>query len=235
MRAIKPLPSLTAQVYQAILDEICDGALPSGTHLVQEELADRLDVSRHPVQQAMALLKADGIVEEVGKRGLCVAKLDLGAMRHHYDIRAALDGLAARGAAQRAKRDSAVAADIEQRGRAILAAGEAAVADAVIPRQIRQEEAFHNLIYDASGNPLLSRTAEPHWRFLRRAMGDVLRYAETPPAIWRQHAEILDAIVMGDPKLAEKRAVNHILVAADTLEKRLKDHGAVSTEPATPA
>ncbi len=235
MRAIKTLPSLTEQVYQAILDEICDGALPSGTHLVQEELADRLDVSRQPVQQALARLKADGIVQDVGKRGLCVAKLDLSAMRHHYDIRAALDGLAARRAAERARRDSAVAADIEQRGRAILAAGEAAVADGVVPRQIREDEAFHNLIYDASGNSLLSRTAEPHWRFLRRVMGDVLRYAEPPPAIWRQHAEILDAIVVGDPKIAEKRAVNHILVAAETLEKRLKEHGAVSNEPATPA
>jgi len=223
MKTIRPAPGLAEQVYQAILDEICDGALAPGEHLVQEQLAERLGVSRQPIQQAMALLKADGMVEDVGKRGVRVAPLDLDLMRHHYDIRAALDGLAARAAAERARVNPAMAADLRRRGRAILAAGEAAVAKGAVREQIRHDERLHALIYEASGNPLLARTAEPHWRFLRRVMGEVLRHGEPPRTIWRQHAEILDAIVAGDPALARDRAVSHILMAADMLASAFAD------------
>lgn len=235
MKPIQSAPKLTEQVYHAILDEICDGALPPGAHLVQEQLAERLGVSRQPVQQAMTLLKAGGIVVEVGagRRGLCVAALDLTAMRHHYDIRSVLDGLAARGAARRAQNDPTVAADIETRGRTILSLGESALAGGAVAKQIQHDEAFHVLLYDVSGNPLLARTAEMHWQFLRRAMGDVLRHAESPRDIWRQHARILDAIVAGDAELAERRALDHIRLAADLLALHMTT--ASDREEQTPA
>lgn len=63
---IRTAPGLAEQVYRAVLDEICDGALAPGASLVQEQLAERFGVSRQPIQQAMALLKADGLVEEAG-------------------------------------------------------------------------------------------------------------------------------------------------------------------------
>ncbi len=218
MKPIQTLPNLTEQAYQAILDEICEGALTPGTHLVQEHLAAQLRVSRQPIQQAMALLKADGMVEDVGKRGMRVASLDLTLMRHHYDIRASLDGLAARLAATRAS-DPAVADDLQQRGRVILANGQKSVEDQAVRDMIHHDEAFHNLIYETSGNPLLARTAEPHWRFLRRVMGEVLRSAEPPKDIWRQHAEILTALVKADPERAEQLATEHVRLAAVTLEQ----------------
>lgn len=230
MKTIESAPGLAEQVYQVIHDAICDGSLAPGEHLVQEQVAARLGVSRQPVQQAMALLKADGLVEEVGKRGLRVAELDLGLMRHHYEIRAALDGFAARAAADRAYANADVAADIARRGRIILDAGEAAVTDGDTGSQIRHDEAFHSFIYEASGNPLLAATAEPHWRFLRRVMGDVLRYAESPNTIWRQHARMLEAIVAGDGAGAAEMAVSHIHVAADMLEETARQ---VQTERRT--
>lgn len=219
---IRTAPGLAEQVYRAVLDEICDGALAPGAPLVQEQLAERFGVSRQPIQQAMALLKADGLVEEAGRRGARVAALDPARMRHHYEIRAALDGLAARRAAERAAGDSARARDAERRGGGILEAGARAVAAGEIRAQIRHDEAFHRLLYDLSGNPLLARTAEVHWRFLRRTMGEVLRHAEPPSAIWRQHAEILDAIVAGDAARAEALAVSHIHIAAETLADALE-------------
>ena len=93
---IRTIPGLAQEVYHAVLDDICDVVLPPGAHLEQEQFAERLDVSRQRIGQAMALLKADGLVEVAGRHGLRVAALDLALMRHDYDIRAALDGLAAR-------------------------------------------------------------------------------------------------------------------------------------------
>ena len=224
MVVIQTVPGLAEQVYQAVLDEISDGVLSPGAHLVQEQLAERFGVSRQPIQQAIALLKADGLVEEAGKRGVRVTSLNVTLMRHHYEIRAALDGLAARCAAQRAKENPAVAREAERRGRLILDAGVEAVGAGVPREQIRHDEAFHTLVYELSGNPLLPRTVDTHWRFLRRVMGEVLRHAEPPSTIWRQHAEILDAITAGDADLAEAHAVAHIHVAADTLADALTDH-----------
>lgn len=221
MSVIRNAPGLGEQVYQAILDRICDGRLEPGTHLKQEQMAEWLDVSRQPIQQAMARLKADGMVEEVGRRGLRVAAVDLTRMHHHYDIRAVLDGLAARRAAERARDEAGLADEIDRRGRAILADGAAAVAAGATADQIRHDETFHGLLYEKSGNPLLLRTAEPHWRFLRRVMGDVLRHAQTPETIWRQHGEILAAVVAGAPDLAEERAVAHIMDAATMLDRAL--------------
>jgi DNA-binding GntR family transcriptional regulator len=216
-----PLPArsnLTDRVYEAILDEICNGTIAAGTHLVQEQIAARLDVSRQPVQQAMALLKADGLLAEVGRRGLQVMPLNLELMRHHYDVRAALDGLAARLAAEAVK---AGAHGPRKAGEAILKAGAEAVAAGDLAGQVRQDAAFHRIIYDASQNPLLADSAEPHWRYLRRAMSQVLRHAQTPQTIWRQHAEILEAILAGDPEAAARTAIDHCLTAAVRLGQAL--------------
>ena len=144
----------------------------------------------------MALLKADGLVEETGKRGLTVARLDLTRMRYHYDIRAVLDGYGARAAAAAVKAGTTAARKFEARARSIIAAGAAAVAHGSVRDQIRHDEALHMLIYAFSGNPVLAETAEPNWRFLRRAMADVLRHAEPPETIWDQHRAIIDAILV---------------------------------------
>jgi len=217
MRPLKIQPSLAEQVYDVIVEQICDGELPAGAHLVQEDLAASLGVSRQPVQQALALLKADGMVREIGRRGLQVVALDLDAMVHHYEIRAALDGLAARLSAARTSADPDLAKELAGTGRYIIRRGEVARDEGHVHDQVREDEAFHKLFYEYSGNPLMSQTAETHWRFLRRAMADVMRYAELPRGIWTQHAEILDAVVAGDAVLAERLAVDHALGAAGLL------------------
>ena len=218
MKPIEPPPSLTERVYQLIVDDICSGRMTPGTHLVQEQLATTLGVSRQPIQQALALLKADGLIEEVGKRGMQVAALDTTAMWHHYDIRAALDALAAGSSARRAAGNPRIAADIDKRARKILAAGQKAIIKGSIVEQVRQDELFHGLFYEFSGNPFLVRTVEPHWRFLRRVMGEVLRYAEPPRDIWQQHVNILEAVIGGDEKSAARLASEHIRLAAETLQ-----------------
>lgn len=221
-RVIKKTPSMADQVYRVIVDEICDGTLMPGTHLVQELMADRLGVSRQPIQQAMNRLKADGMVEELGRRGLFVSPLDPGRMRDHYGVRAALDGWAAREAARRAASDPDAAREISMKGSRIVALGRDAATKADVAGLVRHDSDFHFAIYDASGNAMIATAAEPHWRFLRRAMAEVLRKAFTPTDIWDQHEAILNAIVAGDPTMAERLATNHIEGAADRLSRALK-------------
>jgi len=214
-------PNLTDQVYDALVDEICDGRLAPGRHLVQERLAERFGVSRQPIQQTMSRLKADGMVEEIGRRGLFVTRIDPARMLDNYGVRAALDGWAAKTAALRVSGNAELRDRVDAEGRALLEAAATAISAQDVAGLVKLDYAFHSQIYAASGNRLIVETAEPHWRFLRRAMGDVLRKAENPVEIWRQHRAILEAIVAGDAtaamELAEAHARDAALLLADAL------------------
>ena len=98
---LQAAPDLVDQVYQALLDAISDGSLAPGARITQEDLAERLAVSRQPVLQALRLLKKDGLVSDAPGRGLLVAPLDAAWIAHTYQVRGALDVLAARLAASR--------------------------------------------------------------------------------------------------------------------------------------
>lgn len=217
MQRIPVTPSRTELVYHALLDEICAGTLMPGTHLVQEQLASRLGVSRQPIQQAMALLKADGLVSESGGRGLYVAPLDVRVMRQRYEIREVLDALAAKKAALNLRDGHVARADIEAAGTAILLDGFAALDRDDIARMVQHDVAFHRFLYGASGNGFIATTAEPHWRYLQRAMGEVLRHAQPGRVIWTQHRAILDAVLSGNPDAAAKAAQAHVSAAAARL------------------
>ncbi len=213
---LAPHPSLVEQAYDAILGEIADGTLAPNTHLVQEVLAERYGVSRQPIQQALLLLKNDGIVQD-GRRGLIVAPLDMQMMHDRYQVRATLDALAARLAARRCAASAEVAAHTKRQGERILEVGFAAVAAGAIKAMIAHDVAFHAFVYDASGNPMIRPTAEIHWRFLRRVMGEVLRKSEPPISIWQQHRAILAAIAAGAAEDAEALILSHIESAAARL------------------
>lgn len=222
MKALSVSPSLTEQVYRTIADEILGGRLQPGEHLVQEQLAADLGVSRQPIQQAMALLKADGMVEEVGKRGLRVASLDLGRMRCHYDIRCLLDGYAARSTAEAVKAGLVDPDMLNRQLDEIFTGGADAIASESVHDQIRHDEAFHKLIYDLSGNTVLRGTIEPHWRYMRRVMAEVLMHAEPATMVWDQHRVIADAILAGDAETAGVAAEDHVRTATRRLTQALQ-------------
>lgn len=223
MQPLASVPSRTEQVYLAIRDNICDCTLEPGRHLVQEELAATLGVSRQPVQQAMLLLKSDGLVVERGGRGLYVAPIDREAMVHHYQIRMVLDVLAARLVAERSAVDPAFKAQLRTEGEAILSQGTAAAQSGDAAAAVRHDVAFHSFIYDLSGNPLIGPAAEAHWLFLRRVMIGVMLHAERGPLVWSQHRDILDALVAGDVALGTSLATEHVTGAQEALIRALDE------------
>src|ERR1700734_2835303 len=105
MIPLDPLPNLIDQVYERILAGITDRTLPPGHRIRQNELAEKLGVSRQPVSHALHLLHRQGLVAESGRKGFEVTRLDPQRIRQLYEVRGALDALAARLSAQRAKSD----------------------------------------------------------------------------------------------------------------------------------
>lgn len=201
------------EVYKSLLDAISDGSLAPGARVTQEEIAEQLHVSRSPVLQALRLLKKDGLVHDAPGRGIVIAPLDPVWIGNLYQVRGALDALAARLAAQRKY-------DI---GQDVLAAGRAAASGKNVKAMIDADIAFHTAIYQASGNPLIFEITQLHWVHLRRVMGAVLQSVVQRESIWDEHESIAKAIASGDGQLAARLTEGHATRARDNLISRLEE------------
>ncbi|KNZ32354.1 MAG: GntR family transcriptional regulator [Methylibium sp. NZG] len=220
MKAIVAQPNLVEQVRDAILEEVASGAIAPGDRIIQEQIAQALGVSRQPVQQALALLRNQGVLLDAPGRGLLVAPLDPAHVQHMYDIRAAIEGLAARRAAELGAERAAKA------GPALIEAGRKAVAAGSVAKLIAADMKFHEFIYALSANPLIATALEAHLTYTQRLMGEVLIRDEKPRDIWDQHEAILKAIVSADAERAETLVRSHLTQAAGFMVKRLRGKSA---------
>ncbi|HEY0231171.1 MAG TPA: GntR family transcriptional regulator [Dokdonella sp.] len=179
--------------------------------MTQEDVAARMNVSRMPVLQALQLLRKDGFVHDAPGRGVLVAPLDADWTAKLYEVRGALDSLAARlAAARRVRLDP----EMLKTGRRMAKSG--AVKD-----MIDADMHFHLAIYRASGNPLIEESARLHWAHLRRVMGAVLSTTRQRTTIWDEHQAIADAIAEGAVQRAGKLADVHAENASGNLVSRL--------------
>jgi DNA-binding GntR family transcriptional regulator len=133
-----------------------------------------------------------------------------------YDIRAAIEGLAARRAAELGAERAAKA------GPALIEAGRKAVAAGSVAKMIAADMRFHEFIYALSGNPLIEPALESHLTYTQRVMGEVLIRDEKPRDIWDQHEAILEAVMEGDGDRAEALVRSHLIQAAGFMVARLR-------------
>ena len=208
--SLAKIPSRTDyvdEVYKSLLDAISAGTLAPGERITQEDLAEKLNVSRSPVLQALRLLKKDGLLEEAPGRGLVVTQLDPTRFGHLYQVRGSLDALAARLASNRKARIPL----------SLIEAGRKAAAGDDVNALIDADTAFHKAIYEASGNPFIIESAMLHWIHLRRVMGAVHQYQLGRGGIWDEHAAIVQAIHDGDADLAATLSEQHTDSARESL------------------
>jgi DNA-binding GntR family transcriptional regulator len=208
---LQSTPDLVEQVHRALLDAISTGALAPGQRLTQEDIARQLAVSRQPVLQALRLLRQDGLLLDAPGRGVLVAPIDPAAITQVYQVREALDVLAARLAAQRRQ---PIAPAFLERGRAAAAGGD-------MLALIEADLAFHQAIYAAAGNPLIAQSATLHWWHVRRAMGLVLQRSALRRPVWDEHAAIAAAIAVGDVERAGALMAAHDQNASAHMQAQL--------------
>jgi DNA-binding GntR family transcriptional regulator len=215
-------PVLIDRAYERLLAAIADGTLPGGRRIRQEELAAMLGVSRQPISHALQLLKRQRLVEEAGKRGLIVCSIDAARIRELYQVRTALDALAARLAAARIATREASAAERRAAQRA-LAAGLALGPSDPVSAYIEADVAFHTALYRLSGNRALDETVAAQWPHMKRSMGAVLDDPQQRPLVWAEHDQILRLVLAGDGDAAEAAARHHTARAGAETARRIAD------------
>ena len=206
---------LVDQVYQAIRKQILSGTLNPKSPLRQEELAEQLGVSRQPVSHALVLLEREGLVSDYGRKGKMVAPIVPEQLRNLYQVRGAIDGLAAYLCATRVNND------VRNLLTKLVDQGDAATGNGSIQSLALADIAFHRALYEQSGNPEIMRLADQSWSHMVRSMHQVLEDQSLRSGIWDDHRAIAEAIIDGDPELARERATEHANSAGQMTYQRL--------------
>lgn len=190
--------------YNSLLDALREGQLNPGDRLRETELAERFGVSRTPVREAIRQLEADGIVTHVPRQGACIRTLDYAEVMDLYEMRAVLEGTAARLAA-RAASDIEIEElfDMNQTLKGTSNAAEAFM----LNRQ------FHAAILDAAKNRFLSRSITSLQKALMILGPTTLTEPDRAEKAVAEHFGVLDAIKSRDGELAEAEMRAHIEAA----------------------
>lgn len=207
MEAIAPNKSLVEKTYDALIDAICTGVLRPGDRLSQDEVAERLNVSRQPVNSAIAMLKTQRFVKDTGRRGVVVAPVDRRLFESIYQVRSAIEPLAVELATPR------LDAGTTRRGREIVERGTTLMQRGDTKGVLQADIDFHMLICGLSGNDIIVDTMHLNWQHLRRSMGEVLRFPGMTLQVWKEHRAIFEAMVRGDATEAATLMRKHIVEA----------------------
>ncbi len=207
-RPLEPLAAgalLANRTYEALKAAVLANRLPPGTALSVPELARQLDVSRSPVREAVQRLIYDGLATHVPHRGAEVSRVDIPDLQDLYVVREQLEGLAARLATERL--DAVSLAELRQ----TLAEHEEALAEeADNVAHIELDTRFHRALRELAANPHLTAALEPITGRSHFALHSLWRSPDAPRLALDEHKQIVDAMVTGDPELAEAAARRHI-------------------------
>jgi DNA-binding GntR family transcriptional regulator len=192
-------------VYGALRERIINLQLEPGERLHETELAAAFRVSRTPLREALRMLLAEGLIEQLPTGGMVVQRLDLDDMRELYAVRAVLEGLAVREACERLT--DADVADLEG------LVGQMELLVDYPAEMMRLGGEFHARIAAVSGN----RRCE---QLLRQLQGHMERYQALTSrgeprrrAALEDHRALFEALRSRDPDSAEKVVREHIMAA----------------------
>jgi DNA-binding GntR family transcriptional regulator len=219
----------SAAAVELIRAAILEGRLPPGHRLKEGELASQLGISRTPIREALFVLQAEGLVEATPNRGAAVRSYELDELREMYDLRAVLEGHAARRAAERA--DPPLVEELRASCDRFAAVSEQGELAAIVAENLF----FHETIHEAAGSPRLV---------------DMVRQTIAVPLVYRSfvwyspaqtrrslshHRQLVQALEDRDGAQAEAVMREHALKALDTLVEHVTQAGgmdAATTQPA---
>ncbi|MEO9825840.1 MAG: GntR family transcriptional regulator [Paracoccaceae bacterium] len=197
--------------YHRLLSAIQEGAFQPGDRLRETDLAERFDLSRTPVREALRKLEADGIVEHKARIGAVIRSLSHSEVVELYEMRLVLERTAAELAAAHA-----VAAEIDE-----MEDLNAAISEAKNnPEKAASiNQSFHRCIYLAARNRFLVESARALNNALMLLGPTTLADSDRIKIVCRQHSDIIEAIRARDGEAAGASAEAHLQTS---LRHRLK-------------
>jgi DNA-binding GntR family transcriptional regulator len=211
MRVQRHAP-IREQVAAILRQAIVDMRLKPGQLLIERELCELTSASRPSVREALRQLQAEGLVESVNGRGTIVTVLTPDQARQVYEVRANLEGLAARlftGHASDEQREAL---------RAVMAELTESVARDDDPAAILAvKNRFYDVLFEGSGNEVLQQLVQSLHRRVTQLRARTLAVSGRPARSAAEIQAVVDAIEARDADQADRVARRHILAAASVI------------------
>src|SRR3954470_19978061 len=198
--------SLADKAYVAIRDRLIMLVIRPGDPIDDDALAQDLGVGRTPVREALKRLEVDRLVVSYPRRGTFATGMGISDLAHIWEIRAQLEPLAARRAAERSARS--VPTELDELAEHI---DQLDVARVDPDELMRWDLAVHRAIYRAAGNPHLEDVLIRYDNLATRIFCLFLDRLPTVDQHVGEHVELLRAIAAGDADRADDLARHHVL------------------------
>lgn len=211
-------------VCETLRNAIIQGVLKPGERLMEIQVSEELGVSRTPVREAIRKLELEGFVVMIPRRGTYVSDLSIKDINEVFEVRTALDVLAAGMAAERITED-----ELEKMERLLVELGEYIEEDNM-EKIVEADSQFHDLLYSASRNSrlvgIINNLREQLTRFRSLSMSYPGRLKE----MLGEHTRLVESLGLRNVALAKRLAGEHMANAEQTLLKNMVEHGEYSKE-----
>jgi len=211
-------------VCETLRNAIIEGILKPGERLMEIQVSEELGVSRTPVREAIRKLELEGFVVMIPRRGTYVSDLSIKDINEVYEVRTALDVLAAGLAAERI-----TDGELEQMERLLVELGEY-IEQNDMQKIVEADSKFHDLLYSASRNMrlvvIINNLREQLTRFRSQSMSYPGRLKQT----LGEHTRLVESIGRRNVTLAKRLASEHMANAEQALLKNMLEQSRVSNE-----
>lgn len=192
------------QVYEKLRRSILEGLLKPSERLVERKLAEQMKVSRTPVREAIRMLELEGLVYHIPRVGAIVVQLNDAEVLEVYRIRAVLEGLAARMAAEKIE-----TAQLNKIKNLLVEMEEYATKDDILGMEAAHRE-FNDLIYKAADSPRLYAMINTLVDTITNSVKVGYSYPGRVAEAMKEHRQLVGALRLQDGDLAERTAREHI-------------------------
>lgn len=203
----KPLREI---VFESIREAILNGVFEPGERLMEIQLAEELGVSRTPVREAIRILELENFVIMVPRKGAYVAGVSSKDVAEVFEIRSALEGLAASLAAERI-----TDGELEQMEQALLYRAQEEQTE--LEQSVKSDTDFHALVYRASRNERLILILANLREQIQRFRTTSLSVPGRMKVAIDEHRAILEALRNHDSETAQALTIAHIETAENVM------------------
>ncbi|MBF8184416.1 GntR family transcriptional regulator [Nonomuraea sp. K274] len=208
-----PSSRLVLDVYKRLRQEIVTGQLRPNQPIVEADVAQRLGMSRTPVRESLQRLAMDGLVVSQRRRWV-VYEHSAEEVRHIYEVRAALEGEAAKLACERiTERDLARLKELEPQATSFHMVAR--------DERVAINDQFHRHIAESAHNPRLADMLEQNKLYFFNRQIAAMYSADELAASSRQHEQLVAAIVQRDGERARKIASQHVTDALNQVMDKM--------------
>jgi len=207
--------SIPGKIFKTIRDRIVYMEYPPGKLLPEKDLCDEFKVSRTPLREAVQKLKEMKLVTVIPRYGTYVSPVDINEIRSAFEVKIKLEGLAGEVAAKR------ITADKLAEMKALIEKADALLKVDGHRHLIELDAQFHEIIYQATQNPILQEMLENLHSRCARLWNSALSEVIPIVMIIAQLKEIYSSLEKRDSRKARQLMEDHVLYFIDQIKSQL--------------